>query len=52
MAEAVGNDVVELRRVGFGSLRLGRLHARASARSLRTGTEVERLWKDSATVMT
>jgi 23S rRNA pseudouridine2605 synthase len=45
MAEAVGNEVVALRRVGFGSLRLGRL-AEGDARRLRA-PEVERLWKDA-----
>ena len=45
MAEAIGNEVVALRRVGFGSLRLGRL-AEGDARRLRAA-EVERLWKDA-----
>ena len=45
MAEAVGNEVVSLRRVGFGSLRLGRLRE-GDARRLRSN-EVQRLWKDS-----
>jgi 23S rRNA pseudouridine2605 synthase len=45
MAEAVGNRVESLRRVAFGSLRLGRLPQGASRR-LEAG-EVERLWKDS-----
>ena len=45
MAEAIGNEVVSLRRVGFGSLRLGRL-AEGDARRLRA-PEVERLWKDA-----
>ena len=47
MAAAIGNEVVSLRRVGFGSLRLGRLRE-GDARRLRPN-EVERLWKDSAT---
>ena len=46
MAEAVGNNVVELVRVGFGPLRLGRLHEGGSRKLDRA--EVERLWKDSA----
>jgi 23S rRNA pseudouridine2605 synthase len=46
MAEAIGNEVVSLRRVGFGSLRVGRL-AEGEARRLRA-PEVERLWKDAA----
>jgi 23S rRNA pseudouridine2605 synthase len=45
MAEAIGNEVVTLRRVGFGSLRLARL-AEGDARRLRA-PEVERLWKDA-----
>jgi 23S rRNA pseudouridine2605 synthase len=45
MAAAVGNEVVALRRVGFGSLRLGRLPP-GEARKL-TKAEVDRLWKDS-----
>lgn len=45
MAEAVGNGVVELKRIAFGSLRLGRL-AEGEARRL-GGDEVRRLWKDS-----
>jgi 23S rRNA pseudouridine2605 synthase len=46
MVEAVGNRVVSLRRVGFGSLRLGRL-AEGDARRL-GDREVARLWKDAA----
>ncbi len=46
MAEAVGNEVVELERIGFGSLRLGDL-AEGSSRRLRSA-ELRRLWKDSA----
>jgi 23S rRNA pseudouridine2605 synthase len=45
MAEAVGNEVVTLRRVGFGPLRLGRL-AEGQARKLRA-PEVDQLWKDA-----
>lgn len=46
MAEAVGNQVVELQRISIGSLRLGRL-AEGKSRLL-DETEVERLWKDAA----
>jgi 23S rRNA pseudouridine2605 synthase len=46
MAVAVGNDVVALTRVRFGSLRLGTL-SEGAARLL-GAAEVERLWKDSA----
>jgi 23S rRNA pseudouridine2605 synthase len=45
MAEAVGNRVVSLVRVGFGPLRLGRL-GEGAARRL-SEAEVERLWEDS-----
>jgi 23S rRNA pseudouridine2605 synthase len=45
MVEAVGNRVVALRRVGFGSLRLGRL-AEGEARRL-GDREIARLWKDA-----
>jgi 23S rRNA pseudouridine2605 synthase len=45
MVEAVGNRVVSLRRVGFGSLRLGRL-AEGGSRRLGKG-EIARLWKDA-----
>jgi 23S rRNA pseudouridine2605 synthase len=45
MAEAVGNEVVELRRVAFGPMRLGEL-AEGEARRLRAA-EVRSLWKDS-----
>jgi 23S rRNA pseudouridine2605 synthase len=45
MAEAIGNEVVLLRRVGFGPLRLGRL-AEGEARRLRA-PEVRQLWKDA-----
>ena len=45
MAEAVGNEVVELRRTAFGPLRLGELRE-GEARRLRT-TELRRLWKDA-----
>ena len=46
MAEAVGNEVVALKRVAFGPLRLGRL-TEGGARRL-PPREVERLWKDAA----
>jgi len=46
MAEAVGNEVVALRRVAFGPLRLGDL-AEGRARRL-SATELRRLWKDAA----
>ena len=46
MAEAVGNDVVELQRTAFGALRLGELR-KGEARRLRTA-ELRRLWKDAA----
>ena len=45
MAEAVGNEVVELRRVAFGPLRLGDL-AEGDARRLRSA-ELRSLWKDA-----
>lgn len=45
MAEAVGNRVVSLRRVRFGSIELGRL-PEGEARRL-SGEEVSRLWEDS-----
>ena len=45
MAEAVGNEVVELRRTAFGPLRLGELRE-GEARRLRTA-ELRRLWKDA-----
>jgi 23S rRNA pseudouridine2605 synthase len=45
MAEAVGNEVVELRRTAFGPLRLGDL-AEGQARRLRAA-ELRRLWKDA-----
>jgi 23S rRNA pseudouridine2605 synthase len=45
MLERVGNRVVNLRRVGFGSLRLGDL---PEGRSRRLGrSELRRLWKDA-----
>jgi 23S rRNA pseudouridine2605 synthase len=44
MAEAVGNTVVELERIGFGPLRLGEL-AEGDARPLRPA-ELRRLWED------
>jgi 23S rRNA pseudouridine2605 synthase len=45
MAEAIGNDVVELERIAFGPLRLGEL-PRGQARQLKAA-ELRRLWKDS-----
>jgi 23S rRNA pseudouridine2605 synthase len=45
MAEAIGNDVVDLERVAFGPLRLGEL-PRGQARLLKAA-ELRRLWKDS-----
>jgi 23S rRNA pseudouridine2605 synthase len=45
MLEAVGNEVLELKRVRVGSLRLGRL-PEGHAREL-THSEVERLWEDA-----
>jgi 23S rRNA pseudouridine2605 synthase len=45
MVEAVGNRVVALRRVGFGSLALGSL-PEGRARQLGEG-EIARLWKDA-----
>jgi 23S rRNA pseudouridine2605 synthase len=45
MAEAIGNEVVDLRRTAFGPLRLGDL-AEGQARRLRT-PELRRLWKDA-----
>ena len=45
MVEAVGNRVLALRRVGFGSLRLGDL-AEGGARRLGE-EEIARLWKDA-----
>jgi 23S rRNA pseudouridine2605 synthase len=44
MVEAVGNRVVSLRRIAFGSLRLGRLHEGGCRRV--TDEEIARLWKD------
>jgi len=45
MARAVGNEVVALRRVAFGPLRLGRL---PEGRARRLGAaEVRRLWQDA-----
>jgi 23S rRNA pseudouridine2605 synthase len=44
MAEAIGNEVVDLERVAFGPLRLDDL-PRGEARKLRTA-ELRRLWKD------
>jgi 23S rRNA pseudouridine2605 synthase len=48
MAAAVGNEVVELSRVRFGSLGLGGLPV-GDARRL-TRAEVQRLWKDARAV--
>jgi 23S rRNA pseudouridine2605 synthase len=45
MVEAVGNEIVALRRIRFGSLALGEL-SEGDARRLRP-TEVDRLWKDA-----
>jgi 23S rRNA pseudouridine2605 synthase len=45
MAEAVGNQVNELTRVRFGSLRLGRLREGGVRRV--SEADVERLWKDA-----
>ena len=45
MAAKVGNAVVSLRRIGFGSLRLGALPEGASRRLGRS--ELRRLWKDA-----
>ncbi len=45
MVKAVGNEVVSLRRVGFGSLRLGDL-APGESRQL-SRSELRRLWKDA-----
>ncbi len=46
MVEAVGNQVVDLQRVRFGSLGLGAV-AEGESRRLRPA-EIERLWKDAA----
>ena len=45
MAEAVGNEVVDLARISYGSLRLGEL-AEGEARRLRAA-ELRGLWKDA-----
>ncbi len=45
MVEAIGNRVVSLRRIRFGSLALGRL-AKGGARRL-DEKEIARLWKDA-----
>jgi len=45
MAEAVGNQVAALQRIGMGPLRLGRLGVGRSR--LLDEREVERLWKDA-----
>src|SRR5829696_2164984 len=44
MAEAIGNEVVELTRIAFGTLRLGDL-AEGEARRL-SAAELRGLWKD------
>ena len=44
MAEAVGNEIVDLTRTAFGPLRLGDLREGASRRM--TKAELRRLWKD------
>ena len=44
MAEAVGNEVVDLERIAFGPLQLGTL-AKGESRLLKT-SELRRLWKD------
>jgi 23S rRNA pseudouridine2605 synthase len=46
MAEAIGNEVLELERIRFASLRLGDL-AEGDSRLLRD-SELRRLWKDAA----
>jgi 23S rRNA pseudouridine2605 synthase len=46
MAEAIGNEVLSLQRIGFASLRLGNL-AEGESRLLRD-SELRRLWKDAA----
>jgi 16S rRNA U516 pseudouridylate synthase RsuA-like enzyme len=48
MVEAVGNQVVELARIRFGSIELGGL-PKGKARRLRL-PEVQRLWKDARAV--
>ena len=50
MAEAIGNEVVELERIAFGPLRLGEL-PRGQARKLRAA-ELRRLWKDPRAMTT
>jgi 23S rRNA pseudouridine2605 synthase len=45
MVEAVGNSVVSLRRIGFGSLELGDLQPGESRQLSRS--ELRRLWKDA-----
>jgi 23S rRNA pseudouridine2605 synthase len=45
MAEAVGNRVLALRRVAFGSLRLGGLQEGVARRL--SDEEIDRLWKDA-----
>jgi 23S rRNA pseudouridine2605 synthase len=48
MLEAVGNEVVELARIRYGSIELGKL-AEGKARRLHR-PEVQRLWKDARAV--
>jgi 23S rRNA pseudouridine2605 synthase len=48
MIEAVGNEVVELARIRYGSIELGKL-PEGKARRLRR-PEVQRLWKDARAV--
>jgi 23S rRNA pseudouridine2605 synthase len=48
MVDAVGNEVVELARIRFGSIELGGL-AQGGARRLRPA-EVQRLWEDARAV--
>lgn len=48
MVEAVGNEVIALRRIGFAHLRLGDLQA-GKARRLRD-SQVQRLWKDAGVI--
>jgi 23S rRNA pseudouridine2605 synthase len=48
MVERVGNEVVALRRIGFGALRLGDLPEGSGRRLGRS--ELRRLWKDAGAV--
>lgn len=45
MAEAVGNEVASLQRIGFGGLRLGKLAEGESAKL--KPSQVEELWQDA-----